>query len=397
MTGSSGLADRLLDSALDITELLLDHVVQPALDNDESADFTKEISEIAMLLRLIERASDDPRCAGRVDALAGRIAPIAHGRRIREQVVGRPSRAIPLLLAHACLHKLGYGDAGFHELALSAVHASAAQAEERVPYRLLDSGWIRHMLLGDSELAQPALEVSPIARGVDLLATTIDDAYAFSHALPYATDFGRLALPEWADNDWLSEIADALILKALDEDDLDLLGELLMAPALLRRDWSACAWFGWQLLIQTWQQYGFVPGPGLPPAAPAETGTQASRRVLGTVYHTTLVGGLLVASVTSYGHWPPALPPAGHPGVHGAPRVTGTVRAWQRHWQQLPPEWQSSLAAVPAGIALHRALSGTDVVAITDCLRGPWLDLLPSVLVGQSVEFLNRLAILVGS
>ena len=36
----------------------------------------------------------------------------------------------------------------------------------------------------------------PLGAGVDLLELSAQDAYAFTHALPYATDFGRLPLPE---------------------------------------------------------------------------------------------------------------------------------------------------------------------------------------------------------
>ena len=101
-------------------------------------------------------------------------------------------------------------------------------------------------------------------------------------------------------------ITDALVLKALHEDDLDLLGELLMAPALLRRDWTPVQWFGWRVLCDTWAHYGFVPGPGLPPPVEGEDAAETVRRVLGTVYHTTLVGGLAVATLVSTGSLPAA-------------------------------------------------------------------------------------------
>ncbi len=395
-TAAAGLAEQLLASALDFAELLIEQVLEPAQASSQSPgcakeiDCTKEIAEIAMLLRLVDRTAVH---LPRVAALAERIAPLARGRRVRERAVSRPSQAAPQLLAHGCLHQIGCTDNAFHELALATVSASAARAEERVPYRLLDSGWIRHLLLGDTELDHPALPVSPLGRGVDLIAAGIEEAYAFGHALPYATDFGRVALADWVDVRWLSEIADALILKALDEDDLDLLGELLMAPALLRLEWSTIQWFGWQLLIDTWRRYGFVPGPGLPPAAPDETAAQTTERVLGTVYHTTLVGGLLVATVASYGYWPLATPP---PAATAPVEVVGDRLAWQRFWHRLAPADRCQLAAVPASLALHRAVSDCDVRAISDCLRGAQLHLLPGPLVTQTTEFLNRLVLLIG-
>ena len=325
-------------------------MIEPGLADDDSADFTKEVTELAMLLRLV--------CGDRCrppDCRSGEHAgppdrtdrPLQQGRR---PVRRRPSQAGRHLLAHACLHQLGCRDDRFTDFALSLLQASAAHAEERVPYRLLDSGWTRHLLLGDAELAHPALAVSPIGRGVDLIATPIEDAYAFSHALPYATDFGRIPLPDWADPHWLSEIADALILKALAEDDLDLLGELLMAPALLRLDWSPVQWFGWQVLVTAWQQYGFLPGPGLPAAEPGESSQARISRVLGTVYHTTLVGGLLVATLLRCGYWPPEEPPAGTaavPSLPPLPSVPAADRAWHRCWTGLTGQQRAGRGCRP--------------------------------------------------
>ena len=397
----AGHALDLLHSALDVVELLILHVIEPGRAEPEPPDVTKEVGEIAMLLRLADRVLTSDADRQRTVDLAGRIAPLARSPQNRGVIVRRPSRAAAHLLAHACLAQAGCTDAAFDELARVALTASAAGANERVPYRLLDVAWIRHLMLGDDELDHPALALSPIAQGVDLIGATTEDAYAFSHALPYATDFGRRPLPGWVDTRRLSGLADALVLKALDEDDLDLLGELLMVPALLRRPWSRVQWFGWRVLCDTWRYYGFVPGPGLPAATAVETTAQTRRRVLGTVYHTTLVGGLLVATLLSTGYWPPAEPPA-------APSLAGSVNdlagwvdpcdtalVWQRVWHRLDAHERAELAAVPAGMALHRALARTDVTAMLQSLRTAG-DLLPEPLVRQSAELLNRLALVVG-
>jgi hypothetical protein len=394
---ATGHALELLHSALDVVELLVTHVIEPGRAEQEG--FTKEVGEIAMLLRLADRVLTGDADRQRIVDLAGRIASLARSPEHRGVIVRRPSRAAAHLLAHACLQQLGCTDPAFDELARAALAASAAGASERVPYRLLDVAWIRHLLLGDGELDHPALALSPIAQGVDLVGATTEDAYAFSHALPYATDFGRHPLPGWADTRWLAGIADALVLKALDEDDLDLLGELLMVPALLRRPWSPVQWFGWRVLCDTWRYYGFVPGPGLPAATAVESTAQTRRRVLGTVYHTTLVGGLLVATLHSCGYWPPAEPPVSTGRV--LPPVGGvdpadTALVWQRVWHRLDAHERADLAAVPEGMALHRALARTDVAAMLHSLRNTRA-LLPEPLVSQSAELLNRLAIVVGA
>jgi hypothetical protein len=227
---SSAHALELVRSALGVAELLVEHVVEPTSTGPDARDLTKEVGEVAMLLRLAQRVLVDEGDRTRIATVAGRITALARSGDARNLMVLRPSRAAPHVLAHGCLQQIGCVDARFDEIARAALTATAAGAHERVPYRLLDVAWIRHLLLGDDELHHPATSLSPIGQGVDLVGTTIDDAYAFSHALPYATDFGRVPIPAWADPALLSATADALVLKALDEDDLDLLGELLMTP-----------------------------------------------------------------------------------------------------------------------------------------------------------------------
>ena len=396
-SGPSGHALDLVRSALDVAELLVQHVIRPAMQQANPPDFTKEIGEVAMLLRLADRVLVGEADQGRIAVLAWRISRTARSRSTRTAIVARPSRAAAHVLAHGCLHQLGCREDSFDQLARAALTSSAANACERVPYRLLDVAWIRHLLLGDDELDHPSLETSPIMRGVDLVGATVEDAYAFSHALPYATDFGRRPLPRTVDTAWLSGTADALVLKALDEDDLDLLGELLMAPALLRRCWTPVQWFGWRVLCDTWRHYGFVPGPGLPPPVEGEDAAETARRVLGTVYHTTLVGGLAVATLVSSGQLPPATPPEGPPCVVVDVDPADTSRAWQRTWHALDDEERHALTAVPAGMALHRAVADTDVVAIVGCLNSPSVPALPEPLVTQAAELVNRLALLVGA
>ena len=309
--GPSGHPLDLVRSALDVAELLVQHVIRPAQQQAHPPDFTKEVGEVAMLLRLADRVLVREADQGRIAVLAWRISRIARSRSTRTVVAARPSRAATHVLAHGCLHQLGCRDDSFDELARAALASTASNASERVPFRLLDVAWVRHLLLGDDELDHPALELSPVGVGVDLVGTNVEDAYAFSHALRYATDFGRRALPASVDTAWLSEVTDALVLKALHEDDLDLLGELLTAPALLRRDWTPVQWFGWRVLCDTWVRYGFVPGPELPPPVEGEDAVETVRRVLGSGYHTTLVAGLAVATLVSTGHLPASTPPAG--------------------------------------------------------------------------------------
>ena len=394
--GPSGQALDLVRSALDVAELLVQHVIRPAQLQPNPPDFTKELGEVATLLRLADRVLLGEADQGRIAVLAWRISRIARTRATRTTVAARPSRAAAYVLAHGCLHQLGCRDDDFDLLARAALTSTAANAADGVQ-RPLDVAWIRHLLLGDAELELPVLELSPIGAGVDLVGASVADAFEFGRALSRATDFGRLPLPDAVDTAWLSGVTDALVLKALHEDDLDLLGQLLMAPALLRRAWSPVQWFGWRVLCDTWGRYGFVPGPELPPSVDGENAAETVRRVLGTVYHTTLVGGLAVATLVSTGRLPAATPPAGPRCV--APEVDpdDDSRAWLRTWHGLYLDEREALGVVPAGIALHRAVDDTDVVAIDEALNDPSADVLPEPLVTQAAELVNRLALLVGA
>jgi len=211
--------------------------------------------------------------------------------------------------------------------------------------------------------------------------------------------FGREAesfVPAWADPAWLSGTADALVLKALHEDDLDLLGELLMTPALVRAPWTSVQWFGWRVLCDTWSEHGFVPGPGLPPPVAGESAAERVRRVLGTVYHTTLVGGLAAATLVACGWLPPETPPGAASYDVQPVDPADRSRAWRRVWTSLEPAHRDVLGAVPAGLALHRAVNDVDVVAILAALRQPGVESLPEPLVSQAAELVGRMALLVG-
>jgi hypothetical protein len=119
-------------------------------------------------------------------------------------------------------------------------------------------------------------------------------------------------------------------------------------------------------------------------------------RVLGTVYHTTLVGGLAAATLVASGWLPPEEPP-GAASYDVAPvDPDDRSRAWRRVWSALDPVQRDVLGAVPTGLALHRAVEDVDVVAILEVLRLPGVEQLPDPLVVQAAELVGRMALLVG-
>jgi hypothetical protein len=352
-------------SALCMARLVIDEVLAPRFEDEEPDEYRRLVGkaggELAMLLRMAKRALPAEEDAAVILELARDLAPLARSRDVYRSLIFRPSRASMYSLAHFCLDELGFPDANLDRVARLALKSSVCAANERVPYRILDAAWTRHIAFGDTELDHPAISLSPLGAGVDLIEATTSDAYAFTHALPYASDFGRVSLPENLDRHNLLGIAEALAVKALDEDDLDLLAEVLMAPAILKLNWTPTLSFAWEVLERVWKEFGFVPGPGLPPSASNETRTQTVRRVLGTVYHTTFAAGLCCAMLISC-RAVPAEVEFGRPGDLEPP--PGKGKAWKINWTTSTRDVQDKLSFLSLAFSLRRAFEDVDLVQI---------------------------------
>ena len=343
-----------------------------------------------MLLRLAKRALPDEEDAREIHGLARDLAPIARAPHVYRSLLMRPSRASMYALAHFCLTELEIRDERLDRLARLALRSSVNGANERVPYRMLDAAWTRHIAFDEAELQHPAVPLSPLGAGVDLLEASTEDAYAFTHALPYATDFGRMPLPANLNRHNLLRIAEALAAKALDEDDLDLLAEVLMAPAILRLEWTPTLSFAWDVLERVWNEFGFVPGPGLPPPASNETQTQTVRRVLGTTYHTCFASGLCCATLVACDSAPPEVK-SGQPGRMTRPPGKGTM--WKINWDGSSRQAQENLSFLHLSFSLRRAIEEMDFVLIRDILRSAaQLHLLEHPLFVQGLELLERVS-----
>ena len=379
-------------SSLRVARLLLDEVLDARFSREQPDEYwkvaIKASGELAMLLRLARRASPDDEDVATISDLARDLAPLARAPHVVRSLFLRPSRAPMYALAHFCLVELGVPDEKLDRLARAALQSSVCAANERVPYRMLDAAWTRHLAYGASELDHPAIPLSPLGAGVDLLKSSVQDAYAFTHALPYATDFGRLPLPDTIDRNNLLGIAEALAVKALDEDDLDLLAEVLMAPAILRLNWTPTLLFAWEVLERVWLEFEFVPGPGIPPPPARETKTQTVRRVLGTVYHTTFAAGLCCATLVSCNATPPRIK-SKRPG--GADAPPGKGAAWKINWINCSQEVQESLNFLGLAFSLRRAVEVVDLVRVSHVLEAAaQLGLLEHPLFIQALELIER-------
>jgi len=382
-------------SSLRIARLVLDEVLDSRFGQDEPEKYRNLVSkaggEMAMLLRLAKRALPGEDDAREIQELARDLAPHARAPHVYRCLLLRPSRASMYALAHFCLVELGIADEKMDRAARLALRSSASAANERVPYRMLDAAWTRHIVFGASELNHPAIPLSPLGAGVDLLEGSTEDAYAFTHALPYATDFGRIPLPENIDGRYLISIADAIAVKALDEDDLDVLAEVLMAPAILRLPWTPTLAFAWNVLDRVWNEFGFIPGPGVPPPMANENRAQTVRRVLGTTYHTCFAAGLCCATMIACNHAPPYGIRDGTPGNMSAPDGKGAM--WKVKWNESPGEVQQSLTFLRLAFSLRRAIEAMDFVSIRNLVvEAARQRLLEHPLFAQALELLERVS-----
>jgi hypothetical protein len=198
-----------------------------------------------------------------------------------------------------------------------------------------------------------------------------------------------VSLPVHIDRHHLLGIAEALAVKALDEDDLDLLSEVLMAPAILRLDWTPTLSFAWEVLERVWKEFGFVPGPGIPPAAADETRIQKVRRVLGTVYHTTFAAGLCCATLISCQSLPPEVEST---TAETSELPPGKGAAWKINWSTSTPEVRANLNFLTLAFSLRRALDDMDLVRVREILgSAAETGLIEHPLFTQSLELLERI------
>jgi len=380
-------------SSLHMARLVVDEVLAARFSDEEPDKYLdlvgKAGGELAMLLRMAKRALPDEEDDAEILGIAHELAPLARSPHVYRSLLFRPSRAPMYSLAHFCLVDVGVPHENLDRVARLALQSSVHDANERVPYRMLDAAWARHLAFGDTELNHPAISLSPLCTGVDLLKATWEDAYAFTHALVYATDFGRVPLPDEIDRHHLLGIAEAVAVKALDEDDLDLLAEVLMAPAILRLDWTPTLTFAWGVLERVWSEFGFVPGPGIPPAAADETRIQKVRRVLGTVYHTTFAAGLCCATLISCQSLPPEVDST---TAETSELPPGKGNAWKINWSTSPPEVRENLRFLTLAFSLRRAFDDTDLVRIRELLgSAAEAGLIEHPLFTQSLELLERI------
>lgn len=167
---------------------------------------------------------------------------------------------------------------------------------EQLPFRTLEDRWLRALVQGTSVECHDLLPNSILGGHVHPIYMDRIDVYAATHWLMYVTDFGRVDPPEVIDRQQVRGLLDAAIAFNLVIEDLDLLGELLMASSILRYGWSPHCSAAWCVVSSAFGDLGFVPSPSLDPNE-FENRTDVAQSAYATahIYHTQYVFGMLCA------------------------------------------------------------------------------------------------------
>ena len=339
--------------------------------------------EAALLLRAATPVAD--RVPGLAEALARLAAGLSASNpdELAVRLCLHPGIALDLALVPLHLRALGLGDQRLDPLLGDLFGTDRLRGPERPANRQLEQVWLQGLWSGEAEHASAALALSAssLAWEFDHLAGTTDDAYAFTHAILYATDHGRhrVALPRPVGE--IESDAEAILAVALDAGNHDVAAEVLWTWPMLGLPWTPLASASGAFLADVSESNGFLPGPGFDPVV--YEGLPLPERddhVLRTSYHTTLVHGLLLAATMNRdARSEPARAAgfAGSPTAHGtsgADAITAllpssaTATAWWSRFAQLPAARRDLLAPSLVTMALRRAATAADLSAVQQAL-----------------------------
>ncbi|MBZ0092242.1 MAG: hypothetical protein K8F27_08490 [Sulfuricellaceae bacterium] len=248
-----------------------------------------------MLARRIEALPDAVHAS--LDDLCGACNAWVRNPKNAMLLTRHPHTAVTLGIGHVALTQSGYIDNDFDSLVRRAFSSGRIHAIERLPYRAMEVLWLKSQVFQQPSTGLPELlPASLLVAPAHPVYMTEADCYALTHALMYLTDFGRNGLPPSVSPIRLRRLLDAALAWNILGENLDLLGELLMAHVFIGGLSSPYARFAWHMLAATWTQFGFLPCPSLDPKQyQALSGDEALAYAFKHTYHTTYVGGILCA------------------------------------------------------------------------------------------------------
>lgn len=274
----------------------------------------KVIAESAMLAYAAAGASDDPRLAAAVADVVERLVPLCRSPQALADAALNPQRAFKYAIPHRLITALGRPDDRFDRFILAQCRTARSQAGELPPVAELEREWV----MGGWRQAtgRPAdpfdVRGTALARPVNLLTASREDAYALTHELFYVSDFARTPAPRLP-RPRRAVLADvrALLARFVRLEDYDLSGELLMAWPELAAPWDPAAAFCFRVLAEVADEVGTLPCGNVDPARVAALNAdEAGTYLRATGYHTAFVMGFCCAAALRAGPPPRSLPPA---------------------------------------------------------------------------------------
>lgn len=327
--------------------------------------------EAAMLLRsLWPLRGQSPELSSELNALAADLT-VQDAARFAVQICLHPGIALDLANVPILLRDLGIHDPRLEPLLEEVLNHDRLHGPERQAHRELEQLWLEGIWKGTPRQAQVtrALACSALAWEFDHLSSGTDDAYAFTHAVLYASDLGRRLVTLPCPAAAVSADAEAILAVALDAGNHDVAAEALWTWPMLGLGWPALAEEAAAFLALVGSERGFLPGPGYVAsvAASMRPGERGAYEVQ-TSYHTTLVHAMLIAA--SPGTRPTADTPTVGPETDLADIVQPVPRsgAWWEYLAGLPQTHRAALAPGLVTIGLRRAAATADLAGIATLL-----------------------------
>ena len=269
------------------------------VDLGRVSGFDKLLLEASVLALLVDRGEREGATAQAVDALIGAVARRCDRPALVTTLRRHPELVTTLGITLLILERFGRLTDEESRVLRDALDSPYVESVERTPFRLLDRVWVLGLAGRGSPDASIALRLSTASRRTHPLYMEREDVYAITHAVMYATDFGRVAPPRLLLAEQLWRSVDACLAWCLAARDFDLVAELLLTQLLLRQQLSTYGGIAFRVALRTWDELGFVPGPSLSADDFRALDEDGERRqyALYHMYHTVFVSGLVLDAV----------------------------------------------------------------------------------------------------
>ncbi|HKB51906.1 MAG TPA: hypothetical protein VKC63_10815 [Solirubrobacterales bacterium] len=295
--------EAVLEYALYVTRhLTLLQQDGPDADGKLETFVDKVVAETALLILLAHRVP----CltsgqGGKLDELASLVSPYARSDRNAVMMMRFPQSVPTLGFAHIALTGAGYSDAQFDKVIRQCMETGQVVCFERIPFRFAELLWQHEVLGVKAEYSRGEVD------GLSIASTSPnpcfglrEQAYQLTHALMYATDFGRDPRQLRDRQQMLMRTLDGFLTWTSTAEDFDLVCELLVGIECLGGRWSPAALVAGTQVWQTWSRLGYVPDINYDEGKHRSlTGSAATAYAIRRTYHTTYVLGILSALVAS--------------------------------------------------------------------------------------------------